>query len=525
MNVFVTRPPSSGAAYVNEDLGAALVTASLRSAGHECRFEDALQTRTGPAAYVDRLIQAPERVLCVTVQAECYADEIFAMLGQVKASASDKIVIVGGHPMSTIDEDAFRAYPGSFDYIVRGDGERVAVGLVGALSEGRDLPECVEGISYAKGDRLQRFPSVRRNVDYDSLPQAARDVWCNGLHRPHSGSALITFARGCNHVCSFCSVVEFYGRSQRFWHPRQIDRFVEEVEGLRSRYGIHDFTIVDPNFLGQPEDDNRLVRQLVAELARLDGGVVLDIACRTDSVEPRLFGDLRRAGVRRVFLGLESGSASTLRAWRKRAEPDQGLRAARLLNELGIYVHVGFIMLTPTTTLNEIESNLDYLAALPYFDLRSLAAPLLPLHSVEATSGIPPDGILKTRSRIEYRYVFRDRRVGAYNRLVGRLCIRLRAAFLKLTGTMWTHISDDGAVERYAGTTRRLLEPCLAFARRAACGLRHGEDEAALDDELDTWLEQHEAAIKDAATVFVNAARAGVSAAEPEVPEPLGLPG
>src|SRR5437899_11763739 len=109
--------------FLFEDLGLAMVTASLRNANFECRFLDALQSNLRPAEYVRELAGCPEEVLCVTVHAESQADEILRMLSAVKRKAPDKVVILGGHPTHAIDEAIFRAYPKAFDFIIRGDGE------------------------------------------------------------------------------------------------------------------------------------------------------------------------------------------------------------------------------------------------------------------------------------------------------------------------------------------------------------------------------------------------------------------
>ena len=160
MTILATRPPATGASFIHEDLGLSFVTAALRRDGVECRYHDGLQEGCSAGDYVTKLVEAEESILCVTVHAECWADEIFAMLGRVKARAPQKVIIAGGHPVSMIDEAVFAACPGSVDYLVRGDGERTIVDLVRAIGRGRDHAHVdeVAGISFIRDGSICRTP-------------------------------------------------------------------------------------------------------------------------------------------------------------------------------------------------------------------------------------------------------------------------------------------------------------------------------------------------------------------------------
>ena len=231
MKILTTRTPLSRMPFLFEDLGLAMVTASPRAAGFECRFLDALQDNLQPAAYIRELARCPEEVLCVTIHAEAQADEILTLLSAVKRKAPDKIVILGGHPTHAIGEAIFRVYPKAFDFIIRGDGEDAVVELMRHLTRGTPSLDSIGGLSYKSGSGLTRLPNRPRNKAYGALPYACRETWEGNKSRPRTRSVLTYLSRGCNHSCQFCSVVTLYGANQRAWASRAVDEFVEESTG------------------------------------------------------------------------------------------------------------------------------------------------------------------------------------------------------------------------------------------------------------------------------------------------------
>ena len=130
--------------------------------------------------------------------------------------------------------------------MIRGDGEEAISELLSFLGRGAPALDSIGGILYKQNGQFVRVANRKRNREYGSFPRAARDTWGGG-NRPRPGAALVYFSRGCNHACDFCSVVTQPGANQRAWAARSIEDVVHEVGELRSRYGICDFTIVDPN--------------------------------------------------------------------------------------------------------------------------------------------------------------------------------------------------------------------------------------------------------------------------------------
>lgn len=116
---------------------------------------------------------------------------------------------------------------------------------------------------------------------------------------------------------------------------------------------------------------------------------------RLDSVvDLDLFKHLHRAGLRRVFIGVETGSYEQLRAYRKQILT-RGQDAADTINalqQLGIDVIPGTIMFHPTVQPDELRETVRLLRATKYtvcfkFMSRIVPYPGTPLYQAYSDAG------------------------------------------------------------------------------------------------------------------------------------------
>ena len=131
------------------------------------------------------------------------------------------------------------------------------------------------------------------------------------------------------------------------------------------------------------EFGRRWVAQFIDSLREqgLYGKVVWKISCRSDEVEPELFARLRDAGLYVVYLGIESGNETGLRALNKQLRLDDSLRAVRILTDLDLCFTYGFMLFDPSSTFDSVRENMAFLRritrgrrragrVLPYASLR-----------------------------------------------------------------------------------------------------------------------------------------------------------
>ncbi|MCB1194084.1 MAG: hypothetical protein KDK90_26850 [Leptospiraceae bacterium] len=82
----------------------------------------------------------------------------------------------------------------------------------------------------------------------------------------------------------------------------------------------------------------------------------------------------REAGLREIFVGLESGSKNQLKRYGKTATPDKNFQAIEVLKKLGIQIDTGYILFDPEMNFSELLENIEYIKKinLSHMDARSI---------------------------------------------------------------------------------------------------------------------------------------------------------
>ena len=127
-------------------------------------------------------------------------------------------------------------------------------------------------------------------------------------------SASFDAGRGCPYQCSFCTIINVQGRKSRY---RSADD-VEHLVRLNWAQGIHKFFITDDNFARNKEWEAIFDRLI--ELREKDG-IPLGLMIQVDTLchkIPNFVEKAKRAGVTRVFIGLENINPDNLAAAKKR---------------------------------------------------------------------------------------------------------------------------------------------------------------------------------------------------------------
>ena len=153
--------------------------------------------------------------------------------------------------------------------------------------------------------------------------------------------------RGCPYQCSFCTIINVQGRKSRF---RSADD-VEQLVRLNWAQGIHKFFITDDNFARNKEWESIFDRLI--ELRENDG-IPLGLMIQVDTLCHRIDGFIakaKRAGVTRVFIGLENVNPENLAGAKKRQNKITEYRKMLLAWKAeGIITIAGYILGFPADT-------------------------------------------------------------------------------------------------------------------------------------------------------------------------------
>jgi radical SAM superfamily enzyme YgiQ (UPF0313 family) len=162
-------------------------------------------------------------------------------------------------------------------------------------------------------------------------------------------------SQGCNFRCAFCSDPFVY---ERKWVGLDPERMALRLRELWERYRFDDVNFQDETFFTKRSRIQAFVDRLLeydlkitwAGTMRADQGVRL----------PReLWARAAQSGLRRLLVGVESGSDEMLRRIRKDIRIEQVFETAATMVEHGIAGHFPFIVGFPEESDDSIRATLD----------------------------------------------------------------------------------------------------------------------------------------------------------------------
>jgi radical SAM superfamily enzyme YgiQ (UPF0313 family) len=157
--------------------------------------------------------------------------------------------------------------------------------------------------------------------------------------------------RGCPYQCSFCTIINVQGRKSRRRSPDDIERIVR----LNIAQGLHSFFITDDNFARNKDWEailDRLIYLREVEKLKMSFIIQVDTLCHR---LPNFVEKAARAGVKRVFIGLENINPDSLIGAKKRQNKITEYRKMLLeWKHAGIVTYCGYILGFPGDTPESI---------------------------------------------------------------------------------------------------------------------------------------------------------------------------
>ena len=256
-----------------------------------------------------------------------WADMIFVtgMLAQkeslhevaARAKKLGKRIVLGGpYVTSTIEE-----LPAA-DHIFQGEAETT-------------LPQFFEDLE--RGDAKRIYKAAQRPpLSLTPIP----DFGLVNLKRYSCMS--VQYSRGCPFSCEFCDIIEIYGRIPRTKSNQQM---LSEFEALKQLGWRGPLFIVDDNFIGNKKNVRQLMPDLIAWQKR--NGMPFSLLTEASvnlADDDDLLTNMREAGFRRVFLGIETPVEESLKEAQKSQNRGDLLSSVRKIQNHGMEVMAGFIV-------------------------------------------------------------------------------------------------------------------------------------------------------------------------------------
>ncbi len=310
--------------------------------------------------------------------------------------------------LHTYDETNRRVRPDKIIRMIRKEGGKALIGLVGVQSNqfpravdlakrflAADLPVAIGGF-HVSGclAMLPEMPKELRDAqalgisffageaEDGRLGEVLRDAYAGKLKplynylddapalegepapilpRKHvmrtSGSlSSIDLGRGCPYQCSFCTIINVQGRKSRYRTPDDVERTIRD----NYAQGIKRFFITDDNFARNRNWEplfDRIIEIREREGWNLGFTIQVDTLCHKI---PNFIEKAQKAGVRRVFIGLENINPDNLITAKKRQNKITEYREMlQKWRDHGAITYAGYILGFPADTKESILHDME----------------------------------------------------------------------------------------------------------------------------------------------------------------------
>lgn len=322
--------------------GLALECAQQKVLGEDVGLEihsfDETNDRIRPAKIAAMIQQAGAgMVMLVGVQSNQFprALDLAAQLRKLELT----VAIGGFHVSGTIamlkdeDPDVRRA-------------RELGVSLFAGEAEGR-LGQVLQDAAANRLAPLYNFMNDLPNLEGVATPLLPAER----VMRTAGANTSFDAGRGCPYQCSFCTIINVQGRKSRWRSPDDIERIVRE----NYAQGVKRFFITDDNFARNKNWEeilDRLIELREGEGLPINFIIQVDTMCHK---HPNFIDKCARAGVKRVFIGLENINPDSLIGAKKQQNKITEYRKMLLAwKKARVLTYCGYILGFPNDTRESI---------------------------------------------------------------------------------------------------------------------------------------------------------------------------
>jgi len=232
------------------------------------------------------------------------------------------------------------------------EAQTLGISLFGGEAEDRRLDEVLQdayrGTLQPLYNHMADLPDLA-NQPMPHLPE--KDI------RRYAGStSSVDLGRGCPFQCSFCTIINVQGRKSRFRTADDLERIIRDNLAQK----IHRFFITDDNFARNRNWEaffDRLIKLREVDGLRLSFTIQVDTLCHKIS---GFVDKARRAGVSRVFIGLENINPDSLLGAKKRQNRITDYRTMlHAWKTAGVITYAGYIIGFPNDTKESVRRDIE----------------------------------------------------------------------------------------------------------------------------------------------------------------------
>jgi radical SAM superfamily enzyme YgiQ (UPF0313 family) len=288
---------------------------------------------------------------------------------EVAQMAKDRgcTTIIGGYQPTLAPE--FVAKHPAIDFTVRGEGEHTFRELISYLdgNKSKNLLKNIDGVSY-KNKEGQVIHNKDRKLEpnLDNFPMPRRDLLDDKKY-VYLGArvAQLETSRGCPHNCKFCCIIKMWRNSDRpvTYRTKSTRRIMQEIYDIDWK---NDFIFFcEDNFTIKIKRTKKILETMIR--SGIPNKMYFSCQSRVDTLyrNPWLVDLMHKAGMRQVFLGIESVHQQSLDAMNKQnTTPEMVRKVVSMLQDRGISIFGGVIIGFPGETKTMVRQNIQFARSL-----------------------------------------------------------------------------------------------------------------------------------------------------------------
>ncbi|MBI5144899.1 MAG: B12-binding domain-containing radical SAM protein [Candidatus Omnitrophica bacterium] len=308
------------------------------------------------------------RPLCVGITSLTGDQIAYALEATRLVKIHSDIPVIWGGVHATILPEQTLMNP-QINFVLEGEGELSFYEFVKALAKGKPFKD-IPGLWYKENGSIKNNP-CGDYIDINSLPDPPYhlvDIENYILRFGKYKMFPVETARGCPYRCTFCFVQK--SRSQRKWRALTPENIISRIKRVKSQFGVRGIEFLDlESFI-----DQQRIKKLCELIIREDLNIFWNACARINDILKMNTDEIRlleKSGLKRLALGIESGSNRILNMIKKDITVDQVMVVSDILAKTKIPAVYSFMAGFPTETETDLKMTTDLVMELLKCDAKA----------------------------------------------------------------------------------------------------------------------------------------------------------
>jgi anaerobic magnesium-protoporphyrin IX monomethyl ester cyclase len=238
------------------------------------------------------------------------------------------------------------------DSVIAGDGEFPFAHLCNMVAD-KQFNNHIDGLhlkQYGPKEGSEAF-SILKNLDLVPIPDRSfikEELYTSVVAHDKNVATMIT-SRGCPFACIFCKL--------HFQKTvcRSAENVVEELKQL-NKIGYKEIDIYDDTFTWSKERVIKICEGIIKEGINIEWA----IRDRVTNADKEMLLLMRKAGLKRIHYGIESGVDAILKRINKKITTHEARRAVQLAKEAGLQVMTFFMIGLIDESYEDMKKTVDF---------------------------------------------------------------------------------------------------------------------------------------------------------------------